>query len=626
MMTSLDELLLVSAATLLTALLLGRWKAVGWVMTILYGVQLLVLIKMASLGHGAEAITASWQTQVMGQTLSWRLDALGWFFSLITVVAAFFSSWYSAGEWGESFRKQGGNYWLLHVALAMNVLSMLVLLASGDLLSLFIGWELVSWSGFLLMALGGPNSRKAALRYITYAMIGAMAIFGGLGLIYSATGSLQYEAVIATVAAMGSVEQWVLMLLFTVGFGIKMGLLPFHLWQAPAYAETPGPGSAFLGAISSRMGLFAIALVLVKLFGIVSIAGLQLPFAQINARDVLAWVAVFTIILPTYTAMKQNDARYLLAWHGIGQGGYMLLGLVVANSLGGAGGLLHVLNYAACQAALLMAVFAVVHRTGTADLNKLGGLVTRMPLSFLVLLVGIIGLAGLPPMNGFVSKLLVYRAVLNEGMPLLFLAAIIGTLGTILSVYKLIHNMFLGQLRVEHEQVSEAPWSMMIPMLILAAIIFITGLLPGIPLAWVASALQVVGLPVPDYTLGGVQSPTGSLDMIWVVGVLFAGFGIGAIIFYLLGGPSKRVHQLDNYAGGHFLSSDVRYQYSDNFYAGLMHIIGPWYRGSFQWMEGAVKSAIDFLSLLMQGLYRRANAEYYLLGVVVLTLAWVVSL
>jgi formate hydrogenlyase subunit 3/multisubunit Na+/H+ antiporter MnhD subunit len=621
--TPLDELLLYSGVTVLVALLLGRKLEAGWMVTILYGVQLLGLIKMASLGYGGAAIASSLSFEVLGQTLSWRFDALSWFFALITLGAALLSSWYSCGEWERAFRRQGGNLWLFHLAMALNVLSMLILLASGDLLSLFIGWELVSWAGFLLMAMAGGVATRAAMRYITYAMAGAMMIFGGIALVYVSAGSLQFDAILTAVSRMGTAHLWMLVILFGAGFGIKMGLLPFHLWQAPAYAETPGPGSAFLGAISSRMGLFAIALVLVKLFGIVNIDSLKIPFTLIDARDLLAWLAIFTIIFPTYTAMKQNDARYLLAWHGIGQGGYMLLGLVTANTMGAAGGLLHVLNYAACQAALLLSVFAVMHRTGTADLNKMGGLVTRMPLSFLVLLCGIIGLAGLPPMNGFVSKWLVYRSLLVDGMPLLFVGAIIGTLGTILSVYKLIHNIFLGQLRMEHEQVSEAPWSMMISMLILAAIIFLTGLLPGIPLAWVASALQSIGLPVVDYTLGGIESSSGSLDMIWVIGVLFAGFGIGALIFYSAG-PSKRVHQLDNYAGGHFLTADVRYQYSDNFYAGLMHLIKGWYRGSFLWLENGVKSLVDLLSLGMQGIYRRANAEFYLLSTALFVIAWVV--
>ena len=132
----------------------------------------------------------------------------------------------------------------------------------------------------------------------------------------------------------------------------------------------------------------------------------------------------------------------------------------MADSLGSAGGLLHVFNHATYQAILLMAVFAVIHRTGTADLNRLGGLVARMPLSFLAMLVGIIGLAGLPPMNGFVSKWMIYRSLIMEGQPLLFVATVISTLGTVLSVYKLLHNTFLGQLRLEHEAIKEAPWSM----------------------------------------------------------------------------------------------------------------------------------------------------------------------
>jgi NADH-quinone oxidoreductase subunit M len=302
----------------------------------------------------------------------------------------------------------------------------------------------------------------------------------------------------------------------------------------------------------------------------------------------------------------------------------MLLGLLVGTANGSAGGLLHVFNYAITQAALLMTVFAVMYRTGTSDLNKMGGLFTRMPLSFVVLLIGIISLAGLPPMAGFVSKWLVYRALIAQQMPLLFVAAVIGTLGTILSVYKLIHNMFLGQLRVEHEHVREAPVSMLAPMLGLSAVIFLAGVFPGPALSWVAAVQASIGLPVVNYTLGGVESPQGSIDMIWLVGVLFAGFGIGALVFYGIGGRSRRVHQLDNYAGGHFLTADVRYQYSDNFYAGLMHLIGGWYRGAFTWLEGAVVSTVDLVSYGVNGLYRAAQPMLFVLVAAAVMLAWVV--
>jgi NADH-quinone oxidoreductase subunit M len=604
-------------------LLLGNARPAGWLAVLLYTVQGIVLLLMAGLGYGTlQTVESAVEFSVLGYALQWRFDSLSWFFALITIGAAIFSSWFAAGEWAAHYRRQGGSLRSFHTALALNVFSMLVLLASGDLLSLFIGWELVSWSSFLIMALAGPRATRYALRYLTYAISGAMLVLGGMAVVHAQLGSFEFAVLQRAIPAMDNATVWWLLFLFGAGFGVKMALLPLHLWQAKAYAETPGPGAAFLGAISSRMGLFAILVVLVQAIGLLRMVELQVPYTFLTARDLLAWIAVFTIIFPTFTALRQHDARRLLAWHGIGQGGYMLLGILIADDLGSAGGLMHVFNHATYQAMLFMSVAAVIHRTGTSDLNKLGGLVARMPLSFLAMLIGIIGLAGLPPMNGFVSKWLVYRSLVLDGSPLLFLGAVIGTLGTILSVYKLIHNTFLGQLRLEHVEVEEAPWSMVAPMMILSAVVFVTGYFPGLVLDWVNAVQAASGLPVLAHHLGGVASDKGGLDMIWIVSVLLASFGIGAVIFYS-GNRSRRVHQLDNYAGGHFLSADVRYQYSDNFYPGLMHLIGPWYRKSFRWFERGLVSVVDSISLLMQGLYRQSHPSFYLLAVVVVALSWV---
>lgn len=621
-MTLLDGLILLALLTAFVTLFGGRLKFIGWIAAVLFAGQLLMLLLMVQLGYGGAEIGSSLKLTIFGQQLAWRFDGLSWFFALITIGAALASSVFAAGEWGEQYRGAGGKPGLLQFALALNVLSMLILLASGDLLSLFIGWELVSWASFLLMAIAGGAAFKWAMRYITYATGGAMAILAGMGLVYQFAGSLQYTDLMAVAGQLSPAQIVVLVLLFGGGFAVKMGLLPFHLWQAVAYAETPGPGTAFLGSISSRMGLYAIVVVLVQLIGLARIIQIEIPFTYLSLRDLFMWVAAITIILPTFTALRQNDARRLLAWHGVGQGGYMLLGVFSATALGSSGGLMHVFNHATYQAALFFSVYAVVHRTGTADLNKLGGLVTRMPLSFLVMLVGIIGLAGIPPMNGFVSKWLIYRSLLTEGMPLLFVASVIGTLGTILSVYKLIHNMFLGQLRLEHNEVKEAPWSMMIPMLLLSVIVFVTGFMPGLVLDWVASAQAAAGLPILQHTLGGVEMQQGGLDMIWLVGVLFAGFGVGALLFYSTG-KAQHVNQLDNYAGGHFLSADVRYHYSDHFYPGLMHRIGDWYRESFRWLESVLVSLTGFVAQGANGFYRIVQPALLMLVVVVFAL-WVV--
>jgi formate hydrogenlyase subunit 3/multisubunit Na+/H+ antiporter MnhD subunit len=619
-MTSLDLLFLASGLTLVLAIVIGRMRLAGPLLVILYGVQFATLIHTNTLF--GDPVMASFGITVLDQPMHWRYDALSWFFAMITIGAGFFSAWYASGVWQNAYARLGHSPWLFHVALAANVFAMVVLLGSGDFLSLFLGWELVSWASFLLMAIGGPLSGRAALRYLTYAFSGAMAILGAMALLYTLAGSLEYAQVLAVIPRLSNAQVAVLIVLLGGGFAVKMGLLPFHLWQAAAYAETPGPGSAFLGAISARMGLYAIVVVIIGMVGVARLVDMHIPYTLLSAREVIAWIAALTVILPTYTALQQHDARYLLAWHGIGQGGYMLLGLVVGNAVGSAGGLFHIFTYAITQAALLMAVFAVMHRTGTSDLNKLGGLVTRMPLTFLVLLIGIISLAGLPPMAGFVSKWMVYRSLITEGMPLLFVAAIVGTLGTILSVYKLIHNIFLGQLRLEHVEVREAPLSMLIPMLGLSTLIFLVGFIPGPAIAWVAEVQRLIGLPVVPYTLGGIQDPRGGLDMIWIVSILMAGFGVGALVFYGFGGKSRQVHQLDNYAGGHFLTADVRYQYSDNFYAGLMHLIEPWYRGAFLWLESAVAAVVDFLSYAMNWVYRSIQPLLFLLATTVAMLVW----
>jgi len=632
----LDTLLLLSVVTVAVAILCRVEYISGGVVTLLYLAQLVVVGMMISAGGEFISLLTP---QLFGYELGWLLDGLGIYFTLITVGSALLATLYMAGEWGRRYREQGKSFRALQSLLALNVFTMQLLLASSDLLSLFISWELASWAAFALMALSGGKGLKAALHYMIYAFSGAMLVFAVVAWIATTAVTAAYQLDIngAGILQFSSVaelmqqgiftipEQLLMLTLLLIGFGIKMGLLPFHLWQAPAYALSIGPAGAFLGAISSRLGLFAIIVVLFKIFGSITDGSILqssfgFEFASVTPKTLLAWIAVATIIFPTFVAMRQNDARHLLAWHGIGQGGYMLLGLVMMDSLGSAGGLLHVFNHATYQAALFLAVTSVIYRTGTADLNRLGGLVVRMPLSFMTLLIGIIGLAGLPPMNGFVSKWLVYRSLLDQGELLLFVGAVIGTLGTILSVYKLIHNMFLGSLRKEHEEVREVSWSMLTPMLILSALILLTGLFPGIPLQWVAQGLSAVGLPVAEFNLGGVMADGGSLDMVIVSMVLFSGFGVAALIFYFVGGKSKRVNPLDNYAGGHFLYASNRYHYSNNFYAGLMHLIKPWYKNTFQRLERVVVTLLELTAESLSRLYMRPHSNQLALIIVVLLL------
>ncbi len=614
-MNLLNLLLLLSLFTVALTYWIGAKRYAAWFIVIAYFTQLAVLIAL----WDKMPISASFSFTIFDNIIHWEMNGFGWFFALITIVVALFSSWYMAGEFGESQK----DIRLQHVSLAVNVLAMLLLLSSGDFLSLFIGWELVSWASYLMMTIRGGKAADAAFRYLIYAMSGAMAILAGIVLIYIHVGSLEFAPFWTQMPHLSSSVLWAIVLLLGGGFSVKMAMMPFHLWQAEAYAETPGANAAFLSAISARMGLFALAFILLKPIGIDSLIDLTIPFTFLDARSLLAWVAAFTMIIPTYIALQQSDARLLLAWHGIGQGGFMLLGFIIATPMGVAGGLLHVFNYATYQTVLFLAVTAVMYRTGTTNLDRLGGLIVRMPLTYVALLMGIIGLAGLPPMNGFVSKWLIYKGLLEAQMPLLLIAASISTLGTILSVYKLIHNIFLGQLRKEHYEIKEVPWTMTVPMLALAGIGFITGFLPGLALSLVDKAQAALGYETILHHIGGIIWHNGSLNMLWVTGIFFYGVGIGAIIFFL-GNRRFITHQWDNYAGGHFLSADIPYNYTHNFYPGLMRVIGPWFRGSIVKLEQGISNLTQVLAGAFHSFYRVSYTPLYLLVVTVLAVAWMV--
>jgi len=333
--------------------------------------------------------------------------------------------------------------------------------------------------------------------------------------------------------------------------------------------------TAYLSSISTRIGIYGIVLFLFTVLGLETVDRLALA-TRLNFRTGLLVLAALTAVIPTFTALFQHDAKQLVSWHSVGQGGYMLLGLVTASSLGTAGGLFHIFNYLTYQALIVFSIAAVEYRTGTTNLNKLGGLITKQPVAFLGMLFGIIGLAGIPPMNGFVSKWLIYRALILGGYPFIALAAFLATIGTILSVYKLIHNTFLGQLPERYESVREVGPAMQIPIWILMGVVLATGVFPGLILGWVAEIQTSLGLEAIAYTLGGVSAGEGQLNMIVVTGVFTATF-IAAAIVFLLGGKRRIVSQYDNYAAGHFLNKNVPYNFNYNFYSAFDHIFEDQY-------------------------------------------------
>ncbi len=519
-----------------------------------------------------------------GLGLSLRLNMLSWFFAIaissLGALCIIFSLSYMKG------RERTNFYYLM--MLLVNA-AMLGIVLAGDLVSFYIFWEIMSWGTFLLISYNRGAALAAGMKYIIMSIIGSIAMLIGILSFYTRYETLNISEISTLIASAPSGYILFILIVFGIAFGIKNAVMPLHTWLPDSYAEAPSPFTAVLSGMLTRMGVYGFLLLMYVIVGLHNVITPRL----LSYHYILAWLGSITIVIPTFIAMLQNDAKKLLAWHGIGQGGYMILGIGFGTSLGVAGGIFHTLNHAIYISLLFMSVGAVQYRTGgERDLNSLGGLIKKMPIAFIGGFLGIAGLMGVPLTNGFVSKWLIYKTLILQRSPFLAFAALIGTWGTILSVYKFLHNMFLGQLPEKYEDVKPVPFSMQLPIIILSATILLFGILPGIPLKVINAIGTSFGFEPLNVTIWGIASESGTLNTINIFSALLV-----AVIFvwmvFRLGAKSVPVSQEDSYAAGAHTPVD-KYHYTAEFYNPLYRMIKPFLRDLidefYYWIASSVRS------------------------------------
>ena len=564
---SLELLLVVAFGGALVTYLLGKISAkVRDCLAVCVSLALVVLIACL---YG-KSIERTFYSGFLGLPLVLRVDMLSWFFavaiSALGTLCVIFSLSYIRGRENTDFY-----YSMMLIANA----AMLGIVFSGDLISFFIFWEIMSWSTFLLISYNPAPALAAGMKYIIMSIIGSAAMLVGISSLYAKCGTLNISEVSALIASASPGYILFILIVFSIAFGIKNAVMPLHTWLPDSYAEAPSPFTAVLSGMLTRMGIYGFLLILYVIVG--GVVTLNLGSGKFKFNYILAWLGAITIVIPTFIAMLQNDAKRLLAWHGIGQGGYMILGIAFGTSLGLAGGIFHTLNHAIYIVLLFMSVGAVQYRTGgERDLNSLGGLIKKMPIAFIGGLLGIAGLMGIPLTNGFVSKWLIYKTLILQGSPFLAFAALIGTWGTILSVYKFLHNMFLGQLPEKYKEVQKAPVSMQLPIIVLSLAILLFGILPGIPLKVINAIGTSLGFESLNITLWGITSESGTLNTINIFSALLVAAVLSWLLFRL-GAKSVSVSQEDNYAAGAHTPAD-KYHYTAEFYNPLHRMIKPFLR------------------------------------------------
>lgn len=490
--------------------------------------------------------------------MTFKISTIGWYFSTVMVLVYAMTSFFNV-YWMDRMMYPNSYNFLYLFSLAGTV----GLFFAKDLLTLFIFWEMVVWSSTFIIPLG--KSRRASVVYYTISSIGSMAMLYIILLAHHFSGTFEITEAfkwMATEPMIASIAFFV----FIIAGLTKIGIFPFHIWLPLAHGSAPHTFSPVLSGGLVKMGAF-IAYMSVGVFPAYeafknSVTIMGMPF-QIY---ILMILGAISIVVGTLMAIKQEDAKKLIAYSSVANGGYILIGILLMDQLSFAGSLMHLFNHAIASAAAFLAIAVVAHRTGTTKISELGGMIHRMPVSYTVYLIAIISLAGIPPMGGFISKWLIIQGLADRGLLFLALAAFFGSIGSFLYVFRPLAAVFLGQLAPRHEKLKEASVLMMIPMIILSAMSIFFGVFPKYVLRVIGEIQSSIGITPVEMNGNSIVAINGFLNAYHVFIIFGFGFFL-ALILYILMPKSHRVELMDTYTSAEFIYTPELYHYAHNFYA-----------------------------------------------------------
>jgi hydrogenase-4 component B len=437
-------------------------------------------------GHDTASIDLPWA--VPGGRFALRVDAIAAMFLLQIFVVAGLGAIYGAGYWRDVDHPDDARKLRLFYGVLTASLATLVV-ARSAILFLF-GWELMAVAAFFCVTTEDrdPAVRSAGFVYLVATRVSSLCLFALVSVLYGATGTVDFALDGARVSS-GAANA--LFLLALVACGVKAGIMPLHVWLPGAHANAPSHVSALMSGVLIKMGVY----------GLVRVTSF-FPHPPAWWGGLLFGLGVASGVLGVAFAIGQHDIKRLLAYHSVENVGIIVMGLglaLLARAMGApelallglAGALLHTWNHGIFKALLFFGAGSVVHATGTREIDALGGLGKKMPRTALAFLVGAVAICGLPPLNGFVSELFIYLAMLRGvatqhgrawlagafGAPAL---ALIGALAVACFV-KVYGAVFLGAPRTARaERAHESGAAMTAPMAALAIACVVIGVAPAL--------------------------------------------------------------------------------------------------------------------------------------------------
>jgi len=341
---------------------------------------------------------------------------------------------------------------------------------ANNFVPLVFFWEGLLITLYALITIGGRGSHRTAVKSFIIGGFCDFCMILGIAILWTHTGTLRLSDISVVPQGLTAVSFY-LMMIGAIG---KAGAMPFHTWIPDAAVDAPVAVMAYIpAALEKLLGIYMLARICLDLFKL-----------EVNSAPslVLMTVGALTIVLAVFMALIQKDLKKLLSYHAVSQVGYMILGIGTAVPIGIAGGIFHMINHAMYKCGLFLSAGSVEHRTGTTDLKKLGGLAKAMPLTALGFTVCAAAISGIWPLNGFVSKEMVFHGSYETGYTIFTIAAWLGAILTFASFLKAGHSVFFGPRSLEVAEVKESQSPIYLPILALAALCVLFGVYNALPL------------------------------------------------------------------------------------------------------------------------------------------------
>jgi hydrogenase-4 component B len=620
--------LLLIAGAIISAVISRYERACGWVSMGFVSVASACLLYAAIFvfARGAvEGVEILSLHPVINASLIIGIDPLSALLLLIISIVSFCVTLFSI-RYIRRYKESLLSYYPLLLLLFASIVGVV---SVRDMMFFIVFWEVMTLTSWALVIYERENetSLRAGLEYFIATHIATFLIILASLILYPRTpgpsfsfGALRasFETLLITNPALVHI----VLALFFIGFVTKAGVLPFGFWLPNAYPAAPsGATAAFAGALEKA-----------GIYGVVRIFCEILPISHHSYiwGQLIAVFGTISIFVGTMSALTQDDTKRLMSFHAIGQIGYMLLGIGLGVFLlpinpplaiiALIAGLFHMINHSWFKTCLFLNAGSILYKTGTRDLNKVGGLMRLMPFTAATAIIASLSISGIPPFNGFSSKLLIFESSIISGIGspqfiILGLVAIFISAVTLASFLKFLNSAFLGKLYIEGmaDIHGDVPLSMKIPQGILAFLCILFGVVPLMPVRMIYNAVSSIlpanyspapgslfGASLPGFSLNLGQGIFGTWNPLWVLIAMVVLFSLGYFIYKSGGAPTRKAETW--YGGREHAVEHVRYS-SHSFYNPFKHIF------SFKiWgikFEGLYPKNISFPRITMPNILRK---------------------